>query len=51
MEQQTVIKAAKIIGGSIVLAAMLHGGIYTSEGASQYLCSINKFTGTKDCSR
>lgn len=53
MEQQTMIKAAMIIGGSIALAALLHGGIYIESSASgktsMVPCTINKFTGTKKC--
>jgi hypothetical protein len=54
MEQQTLIKIVMIIGGSIVLAALLHGGIYIeskgSAGNRSVPCTINKFIGTKDCS-
>ena len=53
MDQQTTVKVATIISGAIVIAALLHGGIFIesriSANSSSRPCSLNKFTGHIEC--
>jgi hypothetical protein len=53
MDEKTTVKVTTIIGGAIVIAALLHGGIFIesriSAGSSSRPCSLNKFTGHIEC--